>query len=66
MDYLSDKKFSKKEQDQFKKRFGEKKSISVLGLLKISKLSMIEKKVFNALNEASALLKTNKTEITTS
>ena len=25
---------------------------------------MIEKKVFNALNEASALLKTNKTEIT--
>ena len=24
---------------------------------------MIEKKVFNALNEASALLKTNKTEI---
>ena len=60
--YLSDKKFSKKEQDQFKKRFGEKKSISVLGLLKI--LFVIEKKVFNALNEASALLKTKKTEIT--
>ena len=61
--YLSDKKFLKKDQDQFKKRFGEKKSISVLGLLKISKLSTIEKKVFNALDEASALLKTKKTEI---
>ena len=55
--YLSDKNFSKKEQDQFRKRFGEKKTISILGLLKISKLSVIEKKVLSALDEASSLLK---------
>jgi hypothetical protein len=61
--YLSDKNFSKKEQDQFRKRFGEKKTISILGLLKISKLSVIEKKVLSALDEASSLLKSKKDEL---
>jgi len=61
--YLSDKKFSKEEQDKFAKRFGNKNTVSIIGLLKISKLSVIEKKVDNAYQEATLLLKSDKEKI---
>jgi len=54
--FLSDKKFSKKEQELFKKNFGEKSTVSILSLLKISNPKSIDGKINNALNEASNLL----------
>ena len=48
LDFLSDKKFSKKEQEIFSKRFGDKNIISVKSLLKISKISNIEKKSYRS------------------
>ena len=54
--FLSDKKFSKKEQELFKKNFGEKSTISILSLLKISNPKSIDSKINNALAEASNLL----------
>ena len=61
--FLSDKKFSKKEQEIFSKRFGDKNIISVKSLLKISKISNIEKKVIEAFETASTLLKSDKNKI---
>ena len=61
--FLSDKKFSKKEQEIFSKRFGDKNIISVKSLLKISKISNIEKKVIEAYETASTLLKSDKNKI---
>ena len=54
--FLTDKKFSKKEQELFKKNFGEKSTVSILSLLKISNPKSIDGKINNALNEASNLL----------
>ena len=42
--YLGDKKFSKQEQEKFSKRFGNKTTVSILGLLNISNMPIIEKK----------------------
>ena len=62
--YLGDKKFSKQEQEKFSKRFGNKTTISILGLLNISNIPIIEKKVMTAYAEASALLKSDREKIT--
>ena len=61
--YLADKKFSKEDQQRFEKRFGEKVTISIKSLLNISKMSIIEKRVEEAFNEAEVLLKTDKQKI---
>jgi hypothetical protein len=61
--YLSDKKFTKVEQDEFSKRFGEnaKKAIS---LLKISNTrDMLDEKIETSFKEASQLLKTEKNKL---
>ena len=54
--FIADSKFTKKEQELFKKNFGEKSTVSILSLLKISNLKSIDGKINNALNEASNLL----------
>ena len=61
--YLSDKKFSKVEQEKFKKRFGEKAAVSIKSLLNISKMSVVEKRIDNAFNEAKILMKSDKQKI---
>ncbi len=61
--YLADKKFSKEEQEKFEKRFGEKAAVSIKSLLNISKMSVIEKRVDEALNESRALMKSDKQKI---
>ena len=63
--YLADKKFSKVEQEKFKKRFGEKAAISIKSLLNISKMSVVEKRIDNAFNEAKILMKSDKQKIIT-
>ena len=62
--YLGDKKFSKQEQEKFSNRFGNKTTISILGLLNISNMPIIEKKVMTAYAEASTLLKSDREKIT--
>ena len=62
--YLGDKKFSKQEQEKFSNRFGNKTTISILGLLNISNIPIIEKKVMTAYAEASILLKSDREKIT--
>lgn len=54
--FIADSKFTKKEQELFKKNFGEKSTISILSLLKISNPKSIQGKINNALDEASNLL----------
>tara|TARA_B100000401_G_C52803004_1_gene719551 strand:+ start:727 stop:1857 length:1131 start_codon:yes stop_codon:yes gene_type:complete len=61
--YLGDKKFSKQEQEKFTKRFGNKTTVSILGLLNISNMPIIEKKVMSAYAEASMLLKSDREKI---
>ena len=61
--YLGDKKFSKQEQEKFTKRFGNKTTVSILGLLNISNMPIIEKKVMSAYAEASILLKSDREKI---
>ena len=63
--YLADKKFSKVEQEKFKKRFGEKAAVSIKSLLNISKMSVVEKRIENAFNEAKILMKSDKQKIIT-
>ena len=60
--YLSDKKFTKYEQEEFKKAFGDdaKKTIS---LIKITDKNMLQKKVDSSFLEASKMLKTNKNKL---
>jgi hypothetical protein len=60
--YLSDKKFTKYEQEEFKKAFGDdaKKAIS---LIKITDKNMLQKKVDSSFLEASKMLKTNKNKL---
>ena len=54
--FLADKKFTKKEQEIFKKNFGEKSVVSMVSLIKISNPKVIENKIQNAFDEASKLL----------
>ena len=54
--FIADRKFTKKEQDLFEKNFGEKSTISMLSLLKISNPQSIEGRIKSALDEASNLL----------
>ena len=54
--FLADKKFTKKEQEIFKKNFGEKSAVSMVSLIKISNPKVIENKIQNAFDEASKLL----------
>jgi len=58
--YLSDKKFSKAEQEIFINRFGKEKASKAISLLKISNREMLEKKVETSFTEAAILLKTDK------
>ena len=58
--YLSDKTFTKKEQNSFIEKFGKEKATKVLSLLKFSNRDMLDKKVENAFQEASHLLKKDK------
>ena len=61
--YLADKKFSKEEQEKFEKRFGEKTTVSIKSLLNISKMSVIEKRVEEALTQSKTLMKSDKQKI---
>jgi hypothetical protein len=58
--YLSDKTFTKKEQNSFIEKFGIEKATKVLSLLKFSNRDMLDRKVENAFQEASHLLKKDK------
>ena len=61
--YLSDKKFSKTEQDEFAKRFGEKAK-KAISLLKVSNArDMLDKKIDSSFFEAAQLLKTDKNKL---
>ena len=61
--YLSDKKFSKNEQDEFSNRFGEKAK-KAISLMKISNArDMLDKKIDISFNDASKLLKTEKNKL---
>ena len=61
--YLSDKKFSKVEQNEFSKRFG-KNANKAISLLKISSArDMLDKKIETSFFEASKLLKTEKNRL---
>ena len=61
--YLSDKKFSKVEQDEFASRFGTKAN-KAISLLKMSSArDMLDKKIDVSFTEASKLLKTEKTKL---
>ena len=61
--FLSDKKFSKKEQEIFKKNFGQKDTNSMLSLIKISSAKSIQDKIDNTFDEASKLLNKDKEKI---
>ena len=54
--FLADKKFTKKEQEIFQKNFGEKSTVSILSLIRISKKEIIEEKINNAFLDASKLI----------
>ena len=58
--YLSDKTFTKQEQNYFINKFGKEKATKVLSLLKFSNKDMLDKKVENAFFEATNLLKSDK------
>ena len=58
--YLSDKTFTKKEQNSFIEKFGKEKATKVLSLLKFSNRDMLDRKVENSFQEASHLLKKDK------
>ena len=61
--YLSDKKFSKVEQEEFANRFG-KKANKAISLLKMSSArDMLDKKIDVSFSEASKLLKTEKNKL---
>ena len=54
--FVADKKFTKKEQEIFQKNFGEKSTVSMMSLIKISNSHLIEKKIQNVFDDASKLL----------
>ena len=61
--FLSDKMFSKKEQEIFKKNFGDKSTESIISLIKTSNPKSIQEKINNTFKEASKLLKKDKEKI---
>ncbi len=61
--FLADKKFSKKEQEIFKKNFGDKSTESIISLIKISNPKSIQEKINNTYEEASKLLNKDKEKI---
>jgi len=61
--FLSDKNFSKKEQEIFKKNFGDKSTESIVSLIKISNPKSIQEKIDNTFEEASKLLNEDKEKI---
>ena len=61
--FLSDKKFSKKEQDLFKKNFGDKRMQSMLSYMKMANPKSIQVKIDDTFKEASTLLKKDKENI---
>lgn len=61
--FLSDKIFSKKEQELFKKNFGEKRTQSMLSFMKMANPKSIQVKIDNTFKEASTLLKKDKENI---
>lgn len=61
--YLSDKTFSKQEQEKFAKQFGGKKTTKILSLLRISNQDILDKKIGDVFTKASTLLKTDKTNL---
>ena len=61
--FLSDKKFSKKEQELFKKNFGEKRAQSMLSFMKMANPNSIQAKIDDTFKEASTLLKKDKENI---
>ena len=61
--FLSDKKFSKKEQELFKKNFGEKRTQSMLSFMKMANPKSIQAKIDDTFQEASKLLKKDKENI---
>ena len=58
--FIADKKFTKKEQEIFQKNFGEKSTVSIMSLIKISNHQLIENKIQNAFDDASKLLLNDK------
>jgi len=58
--FIADKKFTKKEQEIFQKNFGEKSTVSIMSLIKISNPQLIENKIQNAFDDASKLLLNDK------
>ena len=61
--FLSDKKFSKNEQDLFKKNFGDKRMQSMLSYMKMANPKSIQVKIDDTFKEASTLLKKDKENI---
>ena len=61
--YLVDKKFTKDEQEKFRQRFGEKKTMSTISFLKISNMDIIDQKIKEAFTEANLLLKNEKKKL---
>ena len=61
--FLSDKKFSKKEQELFKKNFGDKRTQSMLSFMKMANPKSIQAKIDDTFKEASTLLKKDKENI---
>jgi len=61
--FLSDKKFSKKEQELFKKNFGEKRAQSMLSFMKMANPKSIQAKIDDTFKESSTLLKKDKENI---
>ena len=61
--FLSDKKFSKKEQELFKKNFGEKRAQSMLSFMKMANPKFIQAKIDDTFQEASKLMKKDKENI---
>ena len=61
--FLSDKKFSKKEQELFKKNFGDKRTQSMMSFMKMANPKSIQVKIDNTFKEASKLLKKDKENI---
>ena len=54
--FLADKKFTKKRARNISKNFGEKSTVSILSLIRISKKEIIEEKINNAFLDASKLI----------
>jgi len=61
--FLSDKKFSKKEQELFKKNFGDKRTQSMMSFMKMANPKSIQVKIDDTFKEAAKLLKKDKENI---